>query len=93
MKICSHLTCDRPADVWYHGPRCGFHADKDFGCVVGTLWSIEEVARSPHPVRPPEAASSKAAPVLGGGAPASPPPLSFDELEELLALDHGWVQA
>lgn len=90
MRLCSHLTCDAAADVWYHGAWCGFHASRQFGAVIGTLSNLgtsadrqaEAAALPTRPLRTQvEADPSSEA--------ASPAPLTDYDLERLLATN-GW---
>ena len=102
--------CGADAVVRYHGFRCAACAGSMFGAVVGFLSKIEmrDVPPSKRRASLPDARlggpSSGGPPSSGGGgvrgtypSPGAVPPVSVEELEELLALDvaggPGWVEA
>ena len=91
FRKCQHITCDKYADLFWHGPWCAFHADQNFGRVPSFIaelaWtSADRQAEAAVPVRRPPRARVEADP---SPEAASPAPLSDWDLERLLATN-GW---
>lgn len=83
MRICKHLTCQLPADVWYRGPWCSYHALQ-----FGDAPALDAGAGRPVAAPSPGGGVGPRDVPLAGAAPV----LTFEELEEVLALD-GWGAA
>jgi hypothetical protein len=101
MRLCKHLTCDRPADVFWHGAWCAAHALERFGRVPFEMAKLAlETARREValPIRrgPEGTGARNAVPVTRGASTsgsldaAEPPaPLFTDDLVARLA-ERGW---
>jgi hypothetical protein len=90
MRLCYAYLCDETATVYYKGSWCGFHANRRFGAVIGTLskTSATRQAEAAAPsVRPQERDSGLAEnPFPPAGVPAP----FFDDALVALLDERGW---
>ena len=86
MRICKHLTCADPAEVWYHGPWCAKHALERYGttpAIEARFAELRNVAASGAATGAvPDAAPGSG--VQSTSRPPAPEPLSDYDLERLL---------